>query len=565
MAMYSTLAGVLSQTSGIIAVALSLLSAMEIVAAAPPRPNNPTPGSTTSPGPVTESVTVTLRWDAVSNATRYEVGVVDVGTGHLVVDTSVIANSHTVTLVAGKTYRWNVAARNSAGLSGYTALRFFQTPSPVVKPATPNNPTPGSTTSPGPITDSVTVTLRWDAVTGAASYEIGVVDVATGQLVVDTTSAGNSHTVTLTAGKTYRWNVAARNSAGLSGYTALRFIQTPGSGETFPVRIIQDFIPTGRNNRPAYPMIPEYITIHGTDNWSIGANAEMHSRWLNNPDTGIGMPNNAQKPISFQFSVDDAVIYQHLPLTESAWHAGDGENGIGNRQSIGIEICMNSDGDIIKAEENAVRLTAKLLVEFGLPIDRVKQHNHWSGKDCPSFIRARANGWEEFLAKVQTFMNGGPTVVNVPQIAPNGGVFSSATPVTMSSTTPGVAIRYTTDGSEPTAGSPLYQGPITVNGHATLRAKAFLNDVAESQTTVAAFQVSGTAAMAPVLKSGAQQGSFSVTFDTEIGFQYTLEFRDSAANSEWATGTTITGTGQSATLTDPNATPPARIYRVRVE
>ena len=36
--------------------------------------------------------------------------------------------------------------------------------------------------------------------------------------------------------------------------------------------------------------------------------------------------------------------------------------------------------------------------EHGIPIDRVVQHAHWNGKDCPKTIRATTGAWEGFLA-----------------------------------------------------------------------------------------------------------------------------------------------------------------------
>ena len=71
------------------------------------------------------------------------------------------------------------------------------------------------------------MTLSWGAVSGATYYELGVRDIATGELVVDTTTTSASYTTTLTAGKQYRWNVAAGNAAGLSSYTTPRYFQTP--------------------------------------------------------------------------------------------------------------------------------------------------------------------------------------------------------------------------------------------------------------------------------------------------------------------------------------------------
>jgi len=157
--------------------------------------------------------------------------------------------------------------------------------------------------------------------------------------------------------------------------------------------------------RPGYAMKPEYITIHQTGNTSKGANAEMHNRYVHSV---------APNP-SWHYTVDGGtsdgkkapVIYQHLPLTENGWHAGDGTNGTGNRKSIAIEICINSDGNLAKAEDNGAWLCAKLIREVGtlkaFPAC-MKQHYDWSKKNCPAQIRGRKNGWANFLAAVEAHL-----------------------------------------------------------------------------------------------------------------------------------------------------------------
>ena len=91
---------------------------------------------------------------------------------------------------------------------------------------------------------------------------------------------------------------------------------------------------------------------------------------------------------SYHYAVDDKEIIQAVPDNRNAWHCGDG-NGKGNMTSIGVEICYSKSGGerYKKAEENAVQLVAYLLKKHKLPISRVKQHNFWSGKDCPHRIR----------------------------------------------------------------------------------------------------------------------------------------------------------------------------------
>ena len=160
------------------------------------------------------------------------------------------------------------------------------------------------------------------------------------------------------------------------------------------VTITKDYIPRGRRNRPGYPLTPRYITIHDTANTNAGADAKAHAGYVKGDAA-------ASIPASWHFTVDDTVIMQHLPLNENGWHAGDGSNGPGNRQSIGIEICENRDGNRARAEKNAAWLTAKLLRDYSLGLDRVKQHHHWSGKNCPRVLRGRASGWNSFLEAVR--------------------------------------------------------------------------------------------------------------------------------------------------------------------
>ncbi|MCP6683264.1 N-acetylmuramoyl-L-alanine amidase [Bacillus nakamurai] len=152
------------------------------------------------------------------------------------------------------------------------------------------------------------------------------------------------------------------------------------------VKITQDFIPEGHNNRPGNYMNPLYITVHNTSNTAKGADAASHARYAKNPATAT----------SWHFTVDEKEIYQHLPLNENGWHAGDG-NGDGNRKSIGIEICENSDGDFEKAVANAQWLIKKLMKEQGISLANVVPHKHWSGKQCPRKLLDR---WDSFKAGI---------------------------------------------------------------------------------------------------------------------------------------------------------------------
>ena len=121
--------------------------------------------------------------------------------------------------------------------------------------------------------------------------------------------------------------------------------------------------------------------------------------------------------ISWHFTVGNDGIYQSLPLDEVGYHAGDGSReygtiwysstynkadciGGGNRNSVGIESCINHGSDYNDTMRILAKLVAELLLHYNLSVDRVKQHWHFSGKDCPGVIR-HCNRWEEFLDLVR--------------------------------------------------------------------------------------------------------------------------------------------------------------------
>lgn len=169
------------------------------------------------------------------------------------------------------------------------------------------------------------------------------------------------------------------------------------------LKIYEDIVPTkGNKVRPGTKRDKKWIVIHETGNTSKGANAKGHSAYIKN----LAIANNTYK--SWHYTVDDECAYHHIPDDEVAWHASDGSvEGGGNMAGIGIEICVNSDGDFAKARDNAAWLTAKLLKEHGLGISNVKQHHDFARdkKNCPQTIRNKGL-WNDFLNAVKKYYGG---------------------------------------------------------------------------------------------------------------------------------------------------------------
>jgi hypothetical protein len=89
------------------------------------------------------------------------------------------------------------------------------------------------------------------------------------------------------------------------------------------------------------------------------------------------------------------------------------------------------------------------------------------------------------------------TSAATPTFSPASGIYSSVQTVTISSTTPGAAIYYTTNGTAPTTGSTLYSAPILVSSSETIEAMATAPVYLQSATTSAVYIINMAASGCP--------------------------------------------------------------------
>ena len=158
------------------------------------------------------------------------------------------------------------------------------------------------------------------------------------------------------------------------------------------------------------------VTVHNTDWITVASGttpAEQYTR---------ATVNNNMRDVRVHYYVDNVCAWQNLPHSLSGWHAADG-SGNGNRRTIAIECIMSSAYNAAdrKSEDNAARLAAALLRQYGLGIDQLYTHTHWlnvrdgktgtndqlntmhnSYKMCPLYILPH---WATFRAKVQAYLN----------------------------------------------------------------------------------------------------------------------------------------------------------------
>lgn len=149
------------------------------------------------------------------------------------------------------------------------------------------------------------------------------------------------------------------------------------------------------HNKSARTATIKYIVIHDTQNANKGADAEAHFKYFN----------GGNRNSSADFFVDNKKILQINDYTKYAtWQVGDGKGkyGITNQNSIGVEICINSDGDYEKAVANAIKLTKHLMKELDIPAERVVRHYDASRKNCPASMSGNNWAvWSDFKEKIK--------------------------------------------------------------------------------------------------------------------------------------------------------------------
>lgn len=167
------------------------------------------------------------------------------------------------------------------------------------------------------------------------------------------------------------------------------------------------------HNRPGKKIIKlKGIVIHWTANTRKGANAVANRNYFN----------NTKNSVSAHYIVDDKNIIRCIPDDEIAYHVGAKKyaaaglkikegNYSPNYFLIGIEMCVNSDGDWNTTYQNTIELAAYLLKKYNLNTDNMYRHYDITGKNCPKMMLDQRN-WKAFKDKVLKKMDDIKLVIN---------------------------------------------------------------------------------------------------------------------------------------------------------
>ncbi|MFC8686300.1 N-acetylmuramoyl-L-alanine amidase [Brevibacillus porteri] len=181
---------------------------------------------------------------------------------------------------------------------------------------------------------------------------------------------------------------------------------------------ITEMLLTNKNSRPGKRITPKGLVIHWTANEGKGANAVANRNYFNKPTT---IP-------SAHYCVDDKQIVRCLPENEMGYHVGAKEykpdalqrlSSYPNNCTIGIEMCVNSDGDFDAMYQKTVELAADILKRYRWGADRLWRHFDVTGKNCPAYFVGNdyalkytglnaSQAWAKFKDDVDRILKGNP-------------------------------------------------------------------------------------------------------------------------------------------------------------
>ncbi|MGC1457079.1 MAG: chitobiase/beta-hexosaminidase C-terminal domain-containing protein [Steroidobacteraceae bacterium] len=257
-----------------------------------------------------------------------------------------------------------------------------------------------------------------------------------------------------------------------------------------------------------YPSRENCLTCH---NARAGGVLGLKTRQLNRPMTyPSGVTDNELRTLNHLHLLEPAVTDSELATVPTLAALSDTARSIEDRARSYLDAncahCHRPGGTVAYFDARYSTPLAKqelidgpILINEG--IDRphvIAPHDIWRSI---AYMRADTNGDirmppiaretidREGMQVLQDWIQSmpGKDVLAPPKITPEGGTYTAAVNVTLSSPDPGAQIRYTLDGSVPGPQDLLYSAPINIAAATVVRARAYKDGMTRSITSESVF------------------------------------------------------------------------------
>jgi hypothetical protein len=404
----------------------------------------------------------------------------------------------------------------------------------------------------------------------------------------DTVDVGEDATFSVTASgnptPTYQWRFEGSNISGaVSNSLSLTDVQTSDAGDYDVVVTNSNGTVTSNTatltvNTPAIPIIDEDFSGSAGDFTEVdGGTWSVSSGHYN-----ISSPNTAGNGLLGNISVHDTAItgneyslsaVVNITGTASAWNDAALIFGYQDDSNFYYVSINESNDSYTKGIFKIVSGTPTELVDLGsLSISSDIDYTIEVVRDGSSIV-IYLNSSQVASTTDSTFSGGHvgfgtkndsaqfddlvvygtatASQVDTPMFSPGGGTYSSAQSVSITTSTSGATIRYTTDGSTPTSTTgTIYSSAVSISSTSTLKAIAYKSGMVDSSVTSATYTINTGTVAAPQFSpaGGTYSSSQSVAITTSTSgatIRYT---------TDGSTPTSTTGTLYSSAVSISSTT-----------